>query len=86
MAAYHVELAPSAASQFKKIDKQFKDRIGQKLDSLEKNPRPHGVEKLEGEDSLYRVRVGDYRIVYQLFDRKLLVLVVRIAHRRDVYR
>ena len=45
-----------------------------------------GVEKLEGEDDLYRVRVGDYRVVFTISDERLIVLVVRIAHRKDVYR
>jgi len=86
MPAYAIELAPAASRQFKKLAKEVQRRISQKIDSLQTNPRPHGVEKLEGEDSLYRVRVGDHRIIYQISDRKLIVLVVRIADRKDVYR
>jgi mRNA interferase RelE/StbE len=56
------------------------------IDSLAANPRPQGVEKMKGEKNLYRVRTGDYRILYTIEDRKLIVLVVKIGNRRDVYR
>mgnify|MGYP001580816136 FL=1 len=56
------------------------------MDALAATPRPKGVKKLTGTDDLYRIRVGDYRIVYQIHDDRLIVLVVRIGHRRDVYR
>ena len=61
-------------------------RVMRKLESLEDNPRPIGVEKLAGPEDLYRVRVGDWRIVYAIRDRELVVIVVRIGHRREVYR
>ena len=86
MPAYTVELAPAALRQLKKLEKQLQKRIAAKIDSLQGNPRPHGAEKLEGADFLYRVRVGDYRIVYQISDKALVVLVVRIGDRKDVYR
>ncbi len=56
------------------------------LDSLAKNPRPPGCVKLQGGDDLYRVRVGDYRVVYTIQDTVLVVLVVEAGHRRDIYR
>ena len=56
------------------------------MDGLAKEPRPKGVKKLSGADDLYRIRVGDYRVVYQIRDDRLIVLVVRIGHRKDVYR
>lgn len=62
------------------------ERIVRKLTALEENPRPFGVEKLSGADDLYRVRVGDWRIVYAIRDRELVVVVVRVGNRRDVYR
>jgi mRNA interferase RelE/StbE len=61
-------------------------RIIRKLGALEENPRPFGVEKLGGSENLYRVRVGDWRIVYAILDRELVVIVIRIGHRREVYR
>jgi mRNA interferase RelE/StbE len=57
-----------------------------RVEALAGDPRPQGCEKLEGVRDLYRVRVGEYRVVYQVSDNILLVLVVRVAHRRDVYR
>ena len=50
------------------------------------NPRPQGVKKLKGECDAYRIRVGDYRVVYEIFDREIRVLVIAIGHRRDIYR
>jgi mRNA interferase RelE/StbE len=63
----------------------LRDRIRSAIDSLTTEPRPHGVIKLAGRDD-YRIRVGDYRVVYAVDDDELLVLVARIAHRREVYR
>ena len=61
-------------------------RVARKIDSLAGNPRPLGVEKLRGAQNLWRVRVGDYRIIYTVRDEVLLVLLVRIGNRREVYR
>lgn len=61
-------------------------RIMRKLDALQEEPRPVGVEKLAGAENLYRVRVGDWRIVYAIRDRELVVIVIRIGHRREVFR
>ena len=64
-------------------DKKLYQRLREALDALEENPRPVNSVKLQGEEELYRVRVGDYRIVYQIQDRQLIVLVVQMGHRRD---
>ena len=61
-------------------------RIVRALEILAGNPRPPGVVKMAGDDDLWRVRVGDFRIVYEIHDDVLLVLVLRIGHRGDVYR
>ena len=61
-------------------------RILRKLKALQENPRPFGAEKLAGPENLYRVRVGDWRIVYAIRDHELVVIVIRIGHRREVYR
>jgi len=63
------------------------ERIRKDIDSLAHNPRPPGATAMQGtERGLIRIRVGDYRVVYQVKDRELIVLVVRIGHRREVYR
>ncbi len=67
-------------------DSGARDRIFAALVKLESDPRPGGAKKLKGGGELWRIQVGDYRIVYQVGDEFLFVLVVRIAHRRDVYR
>jgi mRNA interferase RelE/StbE len=67
-------------------DKRLFFRFREAIDSLAENPRPPGCVKLQGHVELYRVRVGDYRIVYQIQDAILVVLVVEIGHRREIYR
>ena len=82
---YTVTLRPSAARELRKLTIASRRIIAGVIDELGANPRPHGSKKLVGSE-LWRVRVGDYRIVYRLEDRELVVEVIRIAHRRDVYR
>ncbi len=84
--AYSIQLAPAAERQLKRLQNPTQDRIFKRLLTLEFNPRPHGVKKLEGERNLYRIRVGDYRIVYQVRDKALIVLVVKIGDRKEIYR
>ncbi len=84
--AFEVHLKPSAERALRKLPSPIRSRIGARLDALAVNPRPPGCEKLGGVEDLYRVRAGDYRIVYRVSDAVLLVLVVTIGHRGDVYR
>jgi len=84
--AYRIEFRPSAYREFKKLSRDIQERIAEKMDSLARNPLPPASEKLTGKKNRYRLRTGDYRIVYEIRKERLLVLVVRIAHRRDVYR
>ncbi len=67
-------------------DKRLRDRLQDAIGGLASNPRPPGCLKMQGEDGLYRVRVGDYRIIYQIQDAVLVVLVVQIGNRREIYR
>jgi mRNA interferase RelE/StbE len=85
--AYEVVLKPSARRDVERLAKDVPQRVTAKLTALGDNPRPPCVEKLKGQaERLYRVRTGDYRIVYAIDDQVLLVLVVRVQHRRDIYR
>ena len=86
MASYRVDLTRSAEKDLRRIDRSQTVAIYNALESLEQEPRPHGVKKLVGADRTYRIRVGDYRIVYEIENDVLVVLVIRIAHRKDVYR
>jgi mRNA interferase RelE/StbE len=83
---YRIDLKLSARDSLAKIPQPHRQRIRKKIDRLAENPRPRGVEKLAGGDEFYRIRVGDYRVIYQIHDDVLLVLVVRIGGRGDVYR
>jgi mRNA interferase RelE/StbE len=84
--SYRVEVKPSVERDLAGLEKRDRLRVARKIDALAEYPRPAGVEKLSGEDDLWRVRAGDYRIIYAIRDDVLLVLVVRVGHRRDVYR
>lgn len=84
---YRVQLRPAAERCLRKIrDQALVARLVAALRLLANNPRPPGCEKLAGVEDLYRVRAGNYRIIYQVRDDVLLVLVVKIGHRREVYR
>jgi mRNA interferase RelE/StbE len=84
--AWQVRFKPSALREFQALPRQVQVRIGTRLDALAVDPRPHGVKKLEGGGDLYRIRVGDYRVVYAIDGPALVVLVVKVGHRGDVYR
>jgi mRNA interferase RelE/StbE len=73
------------ARYLRKIHRPDQERIREKIDALANDPRPPGVTALHGQPYL-RLRVGDYRVLYEVQDKVLLVLVIRVAHRREVYR
>lgn len=83
---YRVTLAATAVKERQRIDSVVRKRIDQTLQGLLSEPRPSGVKKLSGKYQDWRVRVGDYRILYEIDDDQQLITVWRIAHRRDVYR
>ena len=85
-AMYEVRLARRAARALSALQRREQQRIRAALDLLADNPRPPNCVAMQGEDLVYRVRVGDYRIVYEVLDDVLLVHVVRIGHRREIYR
>lgn len=86
MGSYRVELTRSAEKDLRRIDRSRVSLVYAALEELSRDPRPPGVKKLACAEQTYRTRVGDYRIVYEVEDAVLLVLVIRIAHRKDVYR
>ncbi len=61
-------------------------RIAKKIDALATTPRPVGCRKLAGPDAFYRIRIGDFRVIYSIKDRKLIILIIRVGNRRDIYR
>ncbi|MHB8763180.1 MAG: type II toxin-antitoxin system RelE family toxin [Deferrisomatales bacterium] len=84
--AYRIDFTPGAARQFRKLPAEVRRRLEPVIQALADDPRPAGSKKLAGEERGYRVRMGDYRVLYRLEDDVLVVLVIRIGHRREVYR
>jgi mRNA interferase RelE/StbE len=84
--AYAVDLKPAAARDLRKVPEDARRRIAARIDALATDPRPAGVEALKGEPDCFRLRVGEYRILYQLERKARAVLIARIGHRREVYR
>lgn len=85
MERYSLEFAKSVRKDLKKIGKRDASRILKVIDKLEANPRPPSGKKLTDRE-LYRIRVGNYRVVYEIFDLRLVIMIVKIGERKDVYR
>lgn len=85
MASYELVFRKSVAKDLRSFPNQDVKRIMQRVRSLADDPRPAGCEKLSGQER-YRIRQGSYRIIYEIEDSRLIVLVVKLGHRRDVYR
>ncbi len=82
---YQVRLAPAAVRQLRKLDPPGRRRVQAAIDLLAEEPRPPGARQLVGGAGEWRVRTGDFRIIYDICDEELLVLVIKVGHRRDVY-
>lgn len=82
---YQVEISPAAARQLRKLDLTARRRVQALIEILADEPRPPGATKLAGGQGEWRVRTGDYRVVYEIDDGVLLVLVLAVGHRRDIY-
>jgi mRNA interferase RelE/StbE len=85
VAKYSVELKPSARKELEKLPDKLIERIFPKLEALAYEPRPKGCKKLKGGHQEWRIRVGEYRVVYTIYDVKLRVSVTRIRHPSEVY-
>ena len=85
MASYSLEIKRSAAKELDQLPPKDRGRVVARIQALADDPRPVGAEKLSGQER-YRVRQGDYRILYEIEDQILRIMVVKIWHRRDVYR
>lgn len=85
---FRIDFAPAARRQLEKLTPDVQRRIGLAVDRLEVDPRPAGVIRLTDASRVptWRIRVGDYRVIYEIHDDQLLVLVIRIGHRSEVYR
>ena len=85
MARYALDIKPSARKELENVSNTLIARLARKIDGLAADPRPSGCRKLHGYKDLWRIRVGDYRVVYIIDDGRKMVSVTRVAHRRDVY-
>lgn len=85
-ARYRIALTPKARKQLSVLPKNAQERIDTRLLALAENPRPPGVKKLHARADRYRIRVGDYRVIYAIEDDVLLVLVLEVGNRREVHR
>ena len=87
MSRYTVELTPKASAWLRELrDVKLQKRIVAAAERLADNPHPPGCVKLSGADDIWRVRIGDYRVLYEVQNARLVVLVIRIANRREAYR
>ena len=82
---YSIEILRSAQKQLSKINRQDQDRIISAVKALADNPRPQGCKKLSGRPA-WRIRIGSYRVIYEIKDDKLMVMIINLGHRREVYR
>jgi mRNA interferase RelE/StbE len=83
---YKIEFTKAAKKQLTALPKADIKKIAKKIDRLAAIPFPSDCKKLEEEDDIYRVRQGDYRILYSVFEKKLIVLILKVGHRREIYR
>ena len=83
---YHVDIAPAAQRDVRRLPPEVVRKVDASMLDLEQDPRPHGCTKLEDSEDEYRVRSGDYRILYVIDDKAKLVTIAHVRHRRDAYR
>jgi mRNA interferase RelE/StbE len=86
MASYRIEVSATAEKQLKKLRRDDRVRVIRAVQSLANDPRPSGCRKLQGYDDVYRIRIGRYRVLYSIDGRRIIVTVLKVAHRRDLYR
>ncbi len=84
--AYTIQFKPLALRQFEKLPRDVQKRLTAKIEALRDDPFPTGCKKMEGVPDAWRIRAGDYRVVYQVHRGVLMILVLTVGHRKDVYR
>jgi len=86
MASYEIEISRTAERQLRKLAEEDQLRVVRAVMALANQPRPRGARKLTGFDDVFRIRVGRWRVLYTVSDTRLVILVLKIGHRKDVYR
>ena len=82
---YRLAFARAARKELEALAARVSDRIMEAIERLTENPRPRGSTKMKGTLNKYRIRVGDYRVIYEILDKELVVLIIRVRHRKDAY-
>ncbi len=86
MGSFLIEWRKSTKKDLRRIAATEVNKIVAAVTDLANDPRPHGCTKMQGSDLAYRIRIGDYRVIYEIFEDRLVIEVVRVSHRREVYR
>ncbi|MDA1301332.1 MAG: type II toxin-antitoxin system RelE/ParE family toxin [Proteobacteria bacterium] len=86
MANYEIEVSSTAEKQLRKLSQKDQISVLKRIQGLSSEPRPNHSRKLRGQTNVYRIRVGNYRILYSIEDKRLIIIVLKLGHRRDVYR
>lgn len=86
MTSYNIEVSATAEKQIRKLDRPDQVRVLRAIQALSKEPRPAGTRKLRGYSDVFRVRVGTHRIIYSIERARLLIIILKVGHRRGVYR
>ncbi len=86
MATYEVQISRTAERQLGRLDRRTRGRVAAAMLALAENPRPRGCRKLLGYDDVFRIRVGRYRLLYSVSDATVVIVILKVGHRRNVYR
>ena len=86
MANYEIEISRTAEKRLKQLPREDQERVVRAILALAKEPFPRGSRKLSGHDDVFRIRVGQYRVIYSVSGRKLIIIILKIGHRQDIYR
>jgi mRNA interferase RelE/StbE len=82
---YELRITPAAQKEIDRLPSKQRTRVESAIEELAENPRPFGCLKMQGIDNTYRIRIGNYRVIYQIHDKELVVLVVAVGDRKDIY-
>ena len=85
MASYKIEIKKSAQKEIRKLPRNIREKVVGIINRLYDDPVPAEAQKIKGSDNIYRIRQGNYRIVYRLYKNELLIIIIRVRHRKDVY-
>jgi mRNA interferase RelE/StbE len=86
MASYRIEVSATAEKQLRRLGRDDRIRVLRAVQALADEPRPPGCRKLQGYDDVYRIRIGTFRVLYSIDGRRIIITVLKVGHRRDVYR